>query len=94
MNYIGKGESNPFVHNNMKFSTFDCDNDPVTWSSCSKCTGGRGGWWFNGCFGANLNGLNYDKNENKAGGIVWYLFNTDDFTSLKTVTMSIRPNNV
>ncbi|XP_069840914.1 fibrinogen-like protein 1-like protein [Dendropsophus ebraccatus] len=41
------------IHDNMKFSTTDRDND--RWSdNCAEVTGG-GGWWFDKCHSALLN---------------------------------------
>ncbi|CAD5115212.1 DgyrCDS4205 [Dimorphilus gyrociliatus] len=41
-------------HNNMKFSTYDQDNDASSFP-CAKQY--KSGWWFNYCWAANLNGL-------------------------------------
>ncbi|XP_061176516.1 fibroleukin-like [Saccostrea echinata] len=41
--------------NGMKFSTYDKDNDPVSGSKCTDSMG-IGGWWFNNCNDAYLNG--------------------------------------
>ena len=51
------GDSN-WIHNGMKFTTYDADHDLCT--DCSVCTacgegpGTRGGWWYNNCFMACL----------------------------------------
>ncbi|XP_052235021.1 fibroleukin-like [Dreissena polymorpha] len=41
------------LHNGRPFSTFDRDND--RYSGCCACRYG-GGWWFDDCFSAHLNG--------------------------------------
>ena len=41
-------------HNGMQFSTFDADNDNYG-DSCAYVY--QGGWWYNACYRANLNGL-------------------------------------
>ena len=41
------------ISNNMQFSTPDSDNDRWT-PSCAAAY--NSGWWFNMCFGGNLNG--------------------------------------
>ncbi|XP_066488681.1 fibrinogen alpha chain [Tiliqua scincoides] len=84
------------AHANMKFSTFDRDNDQ--WEeNCAENYGG--GWWYNNCQAANLNGIyytggQYDPRNNipyeMENGVVWVPFKPSDY-SLKTVRMKIRP---
>ncbi|KAM3857515.1 fibrinogen alpha chain-like [Diretmus argenteus] len=82
-------------HQGMKFSTFDKDNDK--WEeSCAEMYGG--GWWYNNCQSANLNGIyykgQYDPGSNTPyeieNGVVWVTYKPADY-SLKTVKMFIRP---
>ncbi|XP_028712896.1 fibrinogen alpha chain [Peromyscus leucopus] len=83
-------------HNNMQFSTFDRDADQ--WEeSCAEVYGG--GWWYNSCQAANLNGIyypggTYDPRNNSPyeieNGVVWIPFRGADY-SLRTVRMKIRP---
>ena len=40
-------------HDKQMFSTYDSDNDQYS-ESCSFLQ--QGGWWYNGCYYANLNG--------------------------------------
>ena len=44
-------------HNNMKFSTYDVDNDIYS-GHCSMMY--KGAWWYRGCHASNLNGI-YDE---------------------------------
>ncbi|KAM6429505.1 fibrinogen alpha chain [Rhynochetos jubatus] len=83
-------------HAQMRFSTFDRDQD--RWEeSCAEMYGG--GWWYNSCQAANLNGIyylggHYDPRYNIPyeieNGVVWLPFRAADY-SLKIVRMKIRP---
>uniref|UniRef100_A0A4W5K227 Fibrinogen alpha chain n=1 Tax=Hucho hucho TaxID=62062 RepID=A0A4W5K227_9TELE len=83
-------------HEGMKFSTFDKDNDQ--WEeSCAEMYGG--GWWYNNCQSANLNGVYYKGGKYDPGsnvpyeienGVVWLTYKPADY-SLKTTRMKIRP---
>nr|XP_033797048.1 fibrinogen alpha chain isoform X2 [Geotrypetes seraphini] len=85
-------------HNRMKFSTLDRDSD--LWEeNCAEVYGG--GWWYNNCQAANLNGMyyiggQYDPRNNVPyeieNGVVWALFRPADY-SLRSVRMKIRPRN-
>uniref|UniRef100_A0A3Q3FF55 Fibrinogen C-terminal domain-containing protein n=1 Tax=Labrus bergylta TaxID=56723 RepID=A0A3Q3FF55_9LABR len=80
-------------HSGMKFSTFDKDNDK--WQkNCAETYGG--GWWYNNCQSANLNGIYYKgryEPENTpyevSNGVVWGTYKTLNY-SLKSVRMFIR----
>ena len=65
-------------NNNMKFSTFDQDNDRAN-KNCAEAW--FGGWWFNGCGASNLNGI-YGKFERR--GIYWGKYHSrKTFTEMK-----------
>ncbi|XP_044124718.1 ficolin-1-like [Bufo gargarizans] len=74
--------------NNMKFSTKDEDND-ILEGSCSLQY--KGGWWYNNCHHANLNGLYHlGEHTSFADGINWYTARGHKY-SYKHVEMKIRP---
>ncbi|KAM6220992.1 fibrinogen alpha chain [Rhynchocyon petersi] len=94
----GSAEDGPEYtsHAGMRFSTFDRDADQ--WEeNCAEVYGG--GWWYNNCQAANLNGIyysggSYDPRENSPyeieNGVVWAPFRESDY-SLMSVRMKIRP---
>ncbi|CAO2612769.1 Fibrinogen alpha chain [Lemmus lemmus] len=76
-------------HSSMRFSTFDRDADQ--WEeNCAEVYGG--GWWYNSCQAANLNGIYYPGGTpyEIENGVVWVPFRGADY-SLKAVRMKIRP---
>ncbi|GCC19446.1 fibrinogen beta chain [Chiloscyllium punctatum] len=89
------------IHQNMKFSTYNRDNDG--WEpgnpdkQCAREDGG--GWWYNRCHSANPNGRyywggNYTKALAKHGtddGIVW-MDARGSWYSMKKMSMKIRPS--
>ncbi|KAM9332559.1 fibrinogen like 1B [Pholidichthys leucotaenia] len=75
----------------MQFSTKDQDNDRYLQGSCAQES--KGGWWFNRCHAANLNGIFYRKGKYKADyddGVVWGTWK-GLWYSLKHTTMKVRP---
>lgn len=74
------------MHNEMKFSTKDVDNDEWKTGECAKWY--KAGWWFNKCTDYNVNGVYYpDASQSKGPDrISWKSHKTVDM-----VEMRIRP---
>ena len=72
-------------HNGMYFTTYDSDNDLSSISNCGQKR--LGGWWYNACHRANLNG-EYG-NKNFSDGINWYHWSGFYYT-MKEVRMMVR----
>nr|XP_043069221.1 microfibril-associated glycoprotein 4-like [Drosophila bipectinata] len=89
----GGAEDSLKYHLNMKFSTYDRDND--LWDeSCAMMCGG--GWWFANCGYSSLNGRFYKDGKIKDNlyGIYWGSWQDWDYTvSLTFVEMMIRPKH-
>ena len=72
----------------MKFTTKDQDND--TWGK-NCAVEHKGAWWFVACMHSDLNGP-YHKSAVKSANVVgWYKFG-NEWISLKSARMMIRPN--
>ncbi len=81
-------------HNGYPFSTYDVDPDGG--GNCAERE--NGGWWFDNCDFANLNGLYYHTplyNASRDYGIEWSgLMDTHgwDYYSFKGTKMMVRPS--
>ena len=77
------------IHNGMKFTTRDNDNDN-DWTNCASKYSGA--WWFNSCFDSHLNGAYYHNPAvSIARGIIWYYWK-GYYYSLKFSEMKTRRN--
>ncbi|XP_077864154.1 fibrinogen-like protein A [Saccoglossus kowalevskii] len=95
--YFGTAGDSFSYHNAMRFSTKDNDNDRT--SHCCACNSGtsshgRGGWWYDNCHQANLNGMYYTSNNGKYNGgyysgMEWYHWH-GHYYSLKETTMKVQ----
>ncbi|KAJ0026868.1 hypothetical protein NQD34_017868, partial [Periophthalmus magnuspinnatus] len=82
-----------WYHDKQSFSTPDSGN------ICAEIS--HGGWWYNQCFYAHLNGIYYrgghysPRGRGPLGpdGIVWHSWKDSDYYSLRKVTMMVRPRS-
>ncbi|XP_062597661.1 ficolin-1-like [Saccostrea cucullata] len=77
-----------FVHNGMKFSTHDQDNDLES-RNCAQMF--KGAWWYKDCFRSNLNGR-YAKSAVIGGQYMVWKILADDEALRKSVIM-VRQRN-
>ena len=90
---IGEGEGTGFdamrYHNNQQFTTYDRDNDERSGSNCAFFF--QGGWWYNNCYHANLNGLHRESStpgvDSNTAALLWRDLGHVDLSS---VEMKIR----
>ncbi|XP_078671419.1 microfibril-associated glycoprotein 4-like [Branchiostoma floridae x Branchiostoma belcheri] len=90
--YSGTAGDSMNFNNGQKFSTVDRDNDKWDYAECSQVNG-QGGWWFNKCSNAFLNGRylgNCRKSCEAWEGVVWKTWKGKHY-SLMSVSMKIRP---
>ncbi|CAL4067008.1 unnamed protein product [Meganyctiphanes norvegica] len=75
------------IHDGMRFTTYDMDND--SWgSNCAERW--KGGFWYEACYRANPMGIYFKKTKSDKG-ITWRAWYSDS-TVLKTVEFKIRPD--
>ncbi|XP_033332007.1 protein scabrous [Megalopta genalis] len=80
--YVGNATDAMSYQNGMPFSAKDRDMDDST----AHCAANyHGGWWFNRCQHANLNGK-------YSLGLAWYRSDTDQWMSIAASEMSMRRN--
>ena len=76
------------IHNGQSFSTKDSDNDAADVKHCADEY--KGGWWYEYCHRANLNGIYREGNyTGRFNGIDWNRWKGYNY-SLKKVEMKTR----
>ena len=86
--YSGTAGDSMDTHDDLRFSTRDNDNDE---SGGNCAVGAIGGWWYSGCYNANLNGHYFNTSTNSTHeAINW---RTWKYQSLKFTEMKTRRNN-
>jgi len=91
--YTGTAGNSLEIHNNMMFTTRDRDNDQSP-NNCANHEHKKGGWWYNLCSWANLNGVYYPETYTEDNhGIHWRTYRDSYVTPrFKHVSMKIRRN--
>lgn len=84
-----EGKPDNFTANGMMFTTHDEDHDTSHEINCAKYWK-IGGWWFNRCSWANLNGPYREQGEGDGIGINWHMWRNKEY--LRSSTMMIRPS--
>ncbi|ELU13343.1 hypothetical protein CAPTEDRAFT_91049, partial [Capitella teleta] len=89
--YSGTAGDSMARHHGHQFSTRDADNDAHSTLNCADHY--KGGWWYDDCHSANLNGLylngNYTAKYSK--GINWYHWKLSWRYSFQFTEMKMRP---
>ncbi|CAM4679819.1 unnamed protein product [Lepidochelys olivacea] len=88
--YRGSAGDSLAWHDGRPFSTLDRDHDAYS-GSCAQHQ--RGGWWYNACAHANLNGVWYQGGPYRSryqDGVYWAEFHGSAY-SLRKVVMMVRP---
>lgn len=83
-----EGKLDNFTADGMLFTTHDEDHDTSHEINCAKYWK-IGGWWFNRCSWANLNGPYREPGEGDGIGINWHMWRNKEY--LRTSQMMIRP---
>jgi len=91
LTWVGGPAGDSLTRNSgSKFTAYDVDNDTNTSSNCAQLY--KGGWWYDWCHLANLNGpyLN-GTHTSYADGMEWYTW-TGYYESMAKTAMKIRQN--
>ncbi|XP_050095218.1 fibrinogen-like protein 1 [Anopheles aquasalis] len=86
--YSGNAGDSLRQHKGMKFSTHYMDYDAHANANCAKTW--HGGWWFNACYHAFLNGLYQNVSGRENAMIGWFGFH-NEWRGLSYSRMMIRP---
>lgn len=87
--FEGSAKNGMQVHNGMRFSTPDQDNDKWLEYHCGKEW--RAGWWFNNCWHSILNGPYYNQSKVLSRGISWNDWKPEQLAKSQ---MKIRPSRL
>ena len=88
LSFLGTAGDSLGYHAGSAFSTKDRDNDQTS-GNCAASF--KGGWWFNSCVTASLNGFYYHgQHSSDHDGINWRAWKGRKY-SAKRAEMKIRP---
>ena len=88
LSFLGTAGDSLSYHAGSAFSTKDRDNDK---NSANCAVNNKGGWWFNSCVTASLNGFYYHgQHSSNHDGINWRAWKGAKY-SAKRAEMKIRP---
>ena len=87
--FEGTAGDNLGYHRGNPFTTKDRDNDNYGSTNCAVQY--KGAWWYNSCYGANLNGL-YLHGKISDQGMSWNKWKNSHY-SVKRSEMKIRPKD-
>ncbi|XP_064602616.1 microfibril-associated glycoprotein 4-like [Liolophura sinensis] len=88
------GDAFNFYHNDMKFSTYDKDQD-AWYGNCAQKD--QSGWWFRACGFSSLNGLYHPGGQANIApdglitGVTWYHWKNDYAYSMRRTEMKLKP---
>ncbi|XP_078346733.1 microfibril-associated glycoprotein 4-like isoform X2 [Oculina patagonica] len=85
--YSGTSGDSLTYHNGHPFTTKDQNNDPEYYNCAVHYSGA---WWYNRCYGTNMNGIYHQGQYKGTDGIIWWAFSG---YSVKRAEMKIRPVN-
>ncbi|XP_072164222.1 angiopoietin-related protein 7-like [Diadema setosum] len=91
-NYRGNATDSLKTQNKMFFTTYDSDNDKFKNGNCAIAR--YGGWWYNKCTTANLNGRHWTESPDDQSGMRWNnasIKTLDKRVQVKDSFMMIRP---
>ncbi|XP_052870780.1 microfibril-associated glycoprotein 4-like [Anopheles cruzii] len=84
--YHGTAGNSLSQHKNMKFTTYDRDNDQNSSENCARIR--QGAWWYSNCVQSHLNGLYMSGDDSRS--MNWLTFR-NSYEGLAFSRMMIRP---
>jgi len=92
--FTGNGTDAFTYHHGQRFTTLDRDNDLYSSGNCAESF--TGGWWYDRCYDAHLNGMYPEPPDRQnASFITWWMHENDQKVPLvlNEVTLRIKPRD-